>query len=1053
MPGQKPGVHPPLSIPGSSPPTSSLASIGGRQCPPARNSKRGQGPLTQHSTTETTQSTSTWISQGNNENYWRVLGKWRNQTPHNHRSRQHKVLGTSIPQTKKGERQDSPHHRSQRSQWVPPGTQAQDRNLENNPAHTAGQVPHMGPNPGSSEFFPPPANAPQPTEMDENPSTQSELPTYGNALWLGIEPLVVQQNDQANKAMAEQPEMGTQLVRGRHHATGILQGRDRGQSSPTHHTVNPLGDQGEQREKHAPSSTDIRLSGTPDKSAPQHCQSPTAEIEVISEDDKTSNERDDLPTQAPGRTSREPAGCSQIQHLCAGTAPAADEGCSTGSPRQSPTTETLEHSEVLVHVHPQSDSTTSSSTPLPSSSPATSPTGAPPIKRPRVHFAHRCKQLGLGSTAVPPGQGNPYMCTTLDTSGETPAHNTFGSPGQLPCSRPPPAPHPSRKHSATEDRCSVNSLGVEKGVQNTKHQQPHHSHAPPGSQETHPDSSPAHSRDYKQKGRLAVQKSRPQILPAQPHSLPQSVPTLPILPQHRSLCQQAQSASEDILQLEDRPPEQRGCLPNQLGTLPMLAESPMGDHTQVPAESPTGTCQSTSVPTSVAISTLVENPAGSPHYQPPGSEASAPLPKPRRGGATPTSLGDPFWGHSRMTSQQIRNHLRMLECQQDIPATIRMQWIQSAMHITSKPRDHVMMRQSIQRLKNASRRAKHPVFFSIQPLLQHAFPEQHTPLSEWSMDHLLDILILQLRLTTLMRSVDIANIAFALFHQDGVHFVRATDKKGEATTFSITGFTLYTLLEYMHRHLNQPALFLFRYTKDPSQCLGSERLAKRLLQVMQQCGIDTATFKAHSLRGATATHLLAKGTPISHVQARGHWSSLQTLDVYYNRLHQQIDWETHLLGGHAEGRHDSAACAVLPPSAPQADPTKEGESWGDKGESTAQAAALAAQGVLRALYDSTHCPSCTLPMQKEAAYKCTKCRSIYHVRCMGHYASVGNRQLRYGTMCFLCTMASTLKPNPPHDMHAHDPSTGRGTGSDISSLAGRTRDKDPLIIDVMGVCD
>ena len=147
---------------------------------------------------------------------------------------------------------------------------------------------------------------------------------------------------------------------------------------------------------------------------------------------------------------------------------------------------------------------------------------------------------------------------------------------------------------------------------------------------------------------------------------------------------------------------------------------------------------------------------------------------------------------------------------------------------------------------------------------------------------------------------------------------------------------------------------------------------------------------------------------------------------------------------------------MLPPSAPQADPTKEGESWGYKGESTAQAAALAAQGVLRPLYDSTHCPSCTLTMHKEAAYKCTKCSSIYHVRCMGHYAAVGCRQLRYGTMCYLCTMASTLNHNPSTSMHVADPHpAGRGSGSssDVSIAGGRRREKDPLIIDFMGVCD
>ena len=170
---------------------------------------------------------------------------------------------------------------------------------------------------------------------------------------------------------------------------------------------------------------------------------------------------------------------------------------------------------------------------------------------------------------------------------------------------------------------------------------------------------------------------------------------------------------------------------------------------------------------------------------------------------------------------------------------------------------------------------------------------------------------------------------------------------------------------------------------------------------MQKAGVDTSIFKAHSLRGATATHLMAAGTPQHLVQARGHWSSTATLDIYYNRLHQQTDWEAHLLGGHALARQ-AAACAVLPLSVPLANPTEEGESRGSKGESTAQEAALIAHGVLRPLYDSTECPACGHMMQLEAAYKCSKCQKIYHVRCMGHSASVGSRHIQYGIMCFLC---------------------------------------------------
>ena len=130
--------------------------------------------------------------------------------------------------------------------------------------------------------------------------------------------------------------------------------------------------------------------------------------------------------------------------------------------------------------------------------------------------------------------------------------------------------------------------------------------------------------------------------------------------------------------------------------------------------------------------------------------------------------------------------------------------------------------------------------------------------------------------------------------------------------FNIKGKTLDMIIRYMHRHLEHPALHLFRYEKQPSKCLGAERLAKRALRVMKNMGIDTEVYKAHSLRGATATHMLAQGVPIEQVQSRGHWSSQKTLGMYYNRLHLQLNWED-LLGENArEGI--ALGCAVPTPT-------------------------------------------------------------------------------------------------------------------------------------------
>jgi hypothetical protein len=374
----------------------------------------------------------------------------------------------------------------------------------------------------------------------------------------------------------------------------------------------------------------------------------------------------------------------------------------------------------------------------------------------------------------------------------------------------------------------------------------------------------------------------------------------------------------------------------------------------------------------------------------------------------------------------------MLECQQDIPSAVRSEWAQDALRHITNPKAQRLVRQAIRRLHRGGKRAKYPVVYSIQPLLREAFQAP-------SNLHLLDRTLLQVRLTTLMRSADAANIVWALFHQDGEHYIKCTTKTGHLETFSVRGQTLDTVLEYVHKHRDSPALFMFRSTVKPYQCLGAERLAKRMLAVMDTVGINTETFKAHSLRGATATHLLRQGVSHHLVKTRGAWSSSDTLDQYYNRLHQSQDWERLLEGENASGRQ-SAERAVLPSSASQSEPDEGRGSGEDKRASTARAEDLDALGVRRPLYDSDCCNSCFLPMVSEATYTCQRCQQRQHVRCMGHHASVGERQFQYLTTCYLCTMTLTL-PSAPSAPTTFRPPSPLCTPS-----------SDRLIEDPMGVC-
>ena len=143
----------------------------------------------------------------------------------------------------------------------------------------------------------------------------------------------------------------------------------------------------------------------------------------------------------------------------------------------------------------------------------------------------------------------------------------------------------------------------------------------------------------------------------------------------------------------------------------------------------------------------------------------------------------------------------------------------------------------------------------------------------------------------MMRSSDVANLmSFILTFQD-IFLVRTTDKGGLERYFNVGGICLHSLCKYMVQHVQSPAPRLLRYLDQPNQCLGSERVAKRFLGVMNQHGVDTTIFKAHSLRGAVATYLLQSGVPKDWVQCRGGWRDVSTMNEYYNRCHLTQNWE------------------------------------------------------------------------------------------------------------------------------------------------------------------
>ena len=219
----------------------------------------------------------------------------------------------------------------------------------------------------------------------------------------------------------------------------------------------------------------------------------------------------------------------------------------------------------------------------------------------------------------------------------------------------------------------------------------------------------------------------------------------------------------------------------------------------------------------------------------------------------------------------------------------RTKWLQDAK--ATYPEHRLQILAGIKRLKANSKSPRYPIFFDISPIVSWAFPPPHLPhpsIYLLQSPMLLDRLLIQLRLTTLMRASDISSIPWALFHLNSQGnwdvnqplFLHTSSKTGNRKTYSVMGQTALAIFHYVWLHINVPAPYLIRNTDHPETNMGAERIAKRCLKILGQLGIDTAVYKSHSLRGATATHLAQSGVPLHWIQGKGGWSSLEILQKH-----------------------------------------------------------------------------------------------------------------------------------------------------------------------------
>lgn len=157
-----------------------------------------------------------------------------------------------------------------------------------------------------------------------------------------------------------------------------------------------------------------------------------------------------------------------------------------------------------------------------------------------------------------------------------------------------------------------------------------------------------------------------------------------------------------------------------------------------------------------------------------------------------------------------------------------------------------------------------------------------------------------LAITTLLRCTDIASIqASSIITSDTeASFVlgkpRKTQHAGPLTKITVPAWPrnqticpVACLKAYIsstsHIRDTSNADNLFISTNKPFRAVGSSTIARWIKIQLQEAGIDTTIFNAHSSRGAAASKAASKGIPINSILKQGQWANESTFAKFYRR--------------------------------------------------------------------------------------------------------------------------------------------------------------------------
>lgn len=93
--------------------------------------------------------------------------------------------------------------------------------------------------------------------------------------------------------------------------------------------------------------------------------------------------------------------------------------------------------------------------------------------------------------------------------------------------------------------------------------------------------------------------------------------------------------------------------------------------------------------------------------------------------------------------------------------------------------------------------------------------------------------------------------------------------------------TLPARVAQVNRGKDKPTqLFLSWQTKLP---VTTQTLARWLKSVLQEAGVDTSSFSAHSFRGAGLSAARRKGASVHQIVKAGDWTNASTFETFYNK--------------------------------------------------------------------------------------------------------------------------------------------------------------------------